>query len=200
MLKIGSFLQNPSKTIITHTVVQLSSYHFPTTSFPFKGMHLACCGLRCSVTHLTVPMQAENTNPLFLKYLIITAESSYSPLHTTLYVLHLLWKIFTAIMQKDIFLSEHVFKWKWKKVNIRGCVLRMQKLLQGIMCYFKILASQHCTETTCLRRSQEKKRLCLSEFGNYVAFPLLGFPMGLCNSTSPSSIACSIFQTGFLLY
>lgn len=45
-----------------------------------------------------------------------------------------------------------------------------------------MLASQRYT--ACLRHFQEKKkRLCLIEFGNYVAFPLLGFPMGICNST-----------------
>ncbi len=49
-----------------------------------------------------------------------------------------------------------------------------------------MLASQHYSEASCLRRSQETK--AMSEFGNFVAFPSLGFPMGFCNSTSPSSI------------
>lgn len=157
-------LQKLQKHKDTQCSALVNSYN--SADFPFKGMHLACCSLRrSSVTHLqaTVPRKAENTNPLLLKYLIITAERAltpwaYHPLcaPSTVKNIPLLASCeVSAIMQKKLFLSEHAVYWKGKS-NIRGYVLRMQKLLEGIMCYFKMLASQRYT--ACLRHFQEKKR------------------------------------------
>lgn len=69
----------PSFQILQKHNSFVTSQH--TADSPFTGMHLAFCGLRHGVTHLraTVPRKAENTNPLFLKYLIITAERALTP-------------------------------------------------------------------------------------------------------------------------
>lgn len=65
--------------------------------FPFEGMRSALLKMQ-SDTPPSHRSQAENTIPLFLKYLIITPWSALTPptYHTThyLYMLSLLWKIF----------------------------------------------------------------------------------------------------------
>lgn len=78
------------------------------------------------------------------------------------------------------------------KSDIRDRVLRMQKSFsRGLCVTFKMLASQRYTPAT------KKKRQRLNEFGNYVAFPLLVFPMGLHFSFVHRPP--SIFHNGFLL-
>lgn len=137
-------LQKLQKHKDTQCSALVNSYN--SADFPFKGMHLACCSLSRSVTHLqaTVSMKAENTNPLLFKYLIITAERAltpwaYRPLGapSTVKNIPLLASCeVSAIMQKSYFCQNMQFTGTGKS-NIRGCVLRMRKLLEGIMCYFK---------------------------------------------------------------
>lgn len=116
-------LQKLQKHKDTQCSALVNSYN--SADFPFKGMHLACCSLRRSVTHLqaAVPMKAENINPLLLKYLIITAERALTPcayhplcaLSTVKNIPLLASCEVSAIMQKKLFLSEHAVYWNWKK-------------------------------------------------------------------------------------